>query len=103
MKIIKTIVLSDADIELLRTALPVCPCDIKCPRPEDRLCCCGCPDHRKYMVAVRPYEEAGILEYAKALTEIRKLNSQIRELSKSIDSIKESLPIEVQALLTETL
>lgn len=96
MEIKQVITLSDSDKELLRTPLPVCPCDIKCPFPEQRWQCCGCPDHRKYEAVVQPYKDAGVFEYALVLGKIRKLRGQILSLEDSIKSIYESLPTEIR-------
>lgn len=58
--------LTEGDIQLLNMPLPKSPCHDCTDAAE----CCGCQHQTRYRERVRPYGEAGIIEYMTALTEI---------------------------------
>ena len=90
----KTILLTDEDKYLLSKPLPTNPCEIKC-KPVERQRCCGCSEQREYRKAIKSYEDAGILEIAKTINEIRRVKNKIESLKKEEIELYEKIPIEV--------
>lgn len=100
MKVVKQIILTDEDIRLLSKPLPLNPCLVRCR--GDRSACCGCPEQSKYAKVIKPYEEAGVLEYAVTMEQITALKSIIKQTEKSIDDLYAKLPDEVKKLIDTT-
>ena len=95
MKVRQEILLTDADKYLLSKPLPPNPCDYKCS-PREKFGCCGCPEQREYAKAVKPYDEAGIYEYAEKIRSIGGIEGKIAKKEKKKDKLYNSLPVEIR-------
>lgn len=65
--------------------------------------CCGCPRETNYQAMIKPYKDAGILEYAKIIEDIRRMKGEIKILEMSIDKRYEELPLELKTYAKELI
>lgn len=93
------IILTDEDKELLSKSLPVDPCK-GCRGVDD---CYGCPKETEYQAMIKPYKDAGILEYAKIIDDIRRIKGEIKMLETSIDKRYEKFPVELKTYAEELI
>ena len=63
---------------------------------EKKFGCCGCPEQREYAKAVKPYDEAGIYEYAEKIRSIGGIEDKIAALERKKDKLYNSLPVEIR-------
>lgn len=95
MIIEQKIILTDDDNYLLSKPLPENPCFIKC-NASDRSACCGCAEGTQYEEAIKPYRDAGILEYAEKIADIHRLKREIFDREKMIENKCKALPVEIR-------
>lgn len=99
MKFETKLIITDEDKELLSKSLPHDPCK----RCQDAGYCCGCPKESNYQAMIKPYKDAGILEYAEIIEEIRRMTGEIKILETSIDKRYEELPVELKTYAKELI
>ena len=63
---------------------------------QTRMACCGCQEHREYRKMLIPYEEAGILEYAKEIIELNNIQEQLDQLNTKYHEIYNRLPEKIK-------
>lgn len=92
MNVIKKLILTDDDKQLLSQPFPISPCS-QCSNVTT---CCGCKATMEYDAKIKQYKTNGIYEYAKCIDNIRHINQEIENLSKyKEDIIAEQLPSEL--------
>ena len=82
---------TDEDFELLSRPIPSDPCK-DC---RDRFGCCGCPSGTAYGNIIKPYKDAGILEYANTIRKIRDANELIKKTKREMNALIDTLPDEI--------
>lgn len=93
------IIVTDEDKKLLSQSLPKDPCK-GCRGIEH---CCGCPKETEYQSMIKPYKDAGILEYAKIIEDIRRIKREIKMSEISIVKKYEELPVELKTYAKELI
>lgn len=93
------IIVTDEDKKLLSRSLP----DDPCKGCRDAGSCCGCPKETNYQAMIKPYKDAGILEYAKIIEDIRRMKGEIKILEMSIDKRYEEFPVELKTYAKELI
>lgn len=93
------IIVTDEDKKLLSQSLPKNPCK-GC---RDAGSCCGCPKETEYQSMIKPYKDAGILEYAIIIEDIRRMKGEIKILEMSIDKRYEEFPVELKTYAKELI
>ena len=93
MKEVITYQFDEEDIELLKKEILDNPCDVKCH--GGFVCCCGCPDVKKYEDTVKIYKDKGIFDIALEIKSVKDNKKRIQELQEKIKELeKKTMQIE---------